>query len=189
MAVTIGWLLSITSMGLVDWREWNITHNTTLFSTVVHVGMWEVCIRDIFKSAVCHYYTRSDTRLPLSICASRSLLLMAFAMGFFGKVTLGLAIGNRPSRHAPCTLFTTAGILYLSACFCVSVSVMWCYNCVQINEGVAFAPALHLPFQPDSQHTGLAFQMATVTAVLLLFGSLCLLCNKAPQISPEVAEL
>ncbi|KAM6151484.1 claudin-34-like [Rhynchocyon petersi] len=191
IAFTLGWLLSTTTVGLVEWRVWFITRSPTSVSRVVHVGMWRVCIYDDDnEDGACHYYTHCSTHLPLTIRGSRSLLLIAFLIGFLVKIFLSLTTRNTPFRNLPTSYnpFTAAGLLYLCAAFCVSISVMWSYHCLKINEGISFAPTLQLPFQPDSQQAGVAVHLAAVAAILMLFGSLGVFYKKDPPVSDEAAE-
>ncbi|KAM6151489.1 claudin-34-like [Rhynchocyon petersi] len=190
IAVTIGWILSITSIGLVEWRVWNITRSPPSGFSEVHVGMWDVCIYDSKKNGVCHYYTHPDTYLPVSLRSSRSLLLLAFVIGVLGKAAFIFAFRNRPLRNPTTTLtpYTTAGLLYMCAGCCVSISVIWCYYCLKINEGISFPSNFHLPFQPDSQQAGVGLLLAAVSALLMLFGSLGIFAKTVPPVREEAAE-
>ncbi|KAM6151492.1 claudin-34-like [Rhynchocyon petersi] len=182
-AVTLAWLLCITSTGLVEWRVWNVTGNPPSMSGLLYVGMWKFCIYDHTQDGVCHYYTQTGTQLLFHFCASRNVLLIALIIGLLGKGALIFSIRNTSIRNPTATYspLATAGFLYLCATFFVSISLIWCYYSLKINEGISFPPALQLPFQPDSQQAGGAFSLAVFAAGLMLYGSLGLLSKNSHE--------
>ncbi|XP_064134837.1 claudin-34 [Loxodonta africana] len=197
-AATIGWLLSTTSMGLVEWRLWHISHAPPLLSSLVCVGMWRVCIHyhDSNKAIFCYHYTYHDTFLPLDICVSQNLLLVATILGLLGKACIIFAIRNLYMgilrKTATCNPFIASGILYLSASVCISVAVIWNYHSVRNEQGIHFPSSFYVPFKPDTQEIGSAFLVAALAAFLMLLSGFIFLSYRVPldsQVHPEIAEI
>ncbi|KAM9576942.1 claudin-34 [Trichechus inunguis] len=196
-AATIGWLLSTTSMGLVEWRLWHISYAPPLLSSLVCVGMWRVCIyyHDSNKGIFCHHYSYNDTFLPLDIRVSQNLLLVATILGLLGKACIVFAIRNLYMGIIPktvtCNPFIASGILYLSASICISVAVIWNYHSVRNEQGIHFPPSFYVPFKPDTQEIGSALLVAALAVLLMLLSGFIFLSYRVrldSQVHPEIAD-
>uniref|UniRef100_A0A8C8YDW8 Claudin-34 n=1 Tax=Prolemur simus TaxID=1328070 RepID=A0A8C8YDW8_PROSS len=171
---TIGWILSSTSTGLVDWRVWHMDNSSSFPTGHAYVGMWKVCIyrhhTNISTDTICHQYTYYDDFLPLNVRISQHLLLLASILGLVGK---GYSIHGIWSMHVGILQerkvrrsFVISGTLDMIAGLCVLSAVLWNYCCITTLQGIAFPPSFQLPFKPDRQETGNATVMANLGAVL-----------------------
>lgn len=198
---TLGWIFSMMSMGLVEWRVWYMDNTTSSFPTgLACIGLWKVCthhhISSSRRNSVCHLYTYSDTYLPPDIRVAQHLLLAASILGLLGKVLIGSALRNVLLGHlqkgATWNLFFASGILNMTAGVFISVAVIWNYRSVMNEEGIDFPPSFYIPFKPDKQETGSAIPAAVLAAFMMLFGGLFALSYKFPatrQVHPEVSEI
>ncbi|XP_021093036.1 claudin-34 [Heterocephalus glaber] len=194
---TIAWILSSTSMGLVEWCVWNLEDPAFSHSSLICVGMWRLCIykhdSNFSRAKRCHQYTYLDTFLPPDIRTAQYLLLATSVLGLVGKaftiwglqkVTMGAPPKDLPSRP-----FVTAGILTLAACGCVSVAAFWnCYSVADKAE-IYFPLSFHMPFQPSTQEMGSAVLVAVLGAFLMLLSGTFFLSYSYPldtQVHPEI---
>uniref|UniRef100_A0ABI7VWX6 Claudin 34 n=1 Tax=Felis catus TaxID=9685 RepID=A0ABI7VWX6_FELCA len=196
---TLGWILAITSMGLVEWRVWHTGNTSLSHSGVVCVGMWKVCIYhhapDTNRSTLCYHYTQEDTYIPLGIRICQNLLLVASILGLMGRVSTIFALKNvcvgsvqRNATFGP----RVSGILDIAAGICVLIPVIWNYHSVMNEEGIAFPPFLSLPFKPNTQELGSAVLVAGLSAIMMLSSGLIFLfygCPIARQVQPQTSEM
>ncbi|KAM6166292.1 claudin-34 [Erethizon dorsatum] len=194
--VTIAWIFSSTSMGLVEWRVWHMDNPSPSYSSVVCVGMWRLCIynhdSNFSKAKRCHQYTYHDTFLPPDVRTAQYLLLAASTLGLLGKAFAILALRNMhmgaPPKDKARKPFIIAGILNIVACGCVSVAAFWnCYS-VMNEERIYFPLSFHVPFQPGNQEMGSAMLVAVLGAFLLLLSGTFFLTYSYPlvtQVYPE----
>lgn len=196
---TIGWILTITSMGLVEWRVWHIGNTSLSHSGVVCVGMWKVCIYhhvpNTIGSALCYHYAHEDTSIPLDIRICQNFLLVASILGLMGRVSTIFALKNlcvgsvqRNATFGP----LVSGILDIAAGICVLIPVIWNHHSVMNEEGIAFPPFLSLPFKPNTQEVGIAVLVAGLSAIMMLSSGLIFLfyrCPIARQVQPQTSEI
>lgn len=196
---TVGWILSMTSMGLVEWRMWYMDNSSLSPPGLACVGIWKVCVyhRPSYPSRniVCHLYNHQNTYLPFTVSASQNLLLATSILGLVAKAFSVFALRNmyleKPRKDVTKNLFVAAGILDITAALCLSVVVAWNYQAVMKEEGIAFPLSFRLPFQPARQEVGSAVHMAALAAFVMLLGGLCFLSHRLPpqgQVHPEVSE-
>ncbi|XP_027464499.1 claudin-34 isoform X2 [Zalophus californianus] len=197
---TVGWILTTTSMGLVEWRVWYLD-NTSLFpSGLVCVGMWKVCIyhhiSNYNRATFCHRYDYRDTYLPLDIRVSQNLLLVASILGLLGRASLIFVLRNACMgvlwKNATFIPFVASGILNLAAGICISIAVVWNYHSMMNEEGITFPPSLSIPFKPNTQEIGNAFLVACLAAFMMMLSGLLFLSYKFPMVSqvhPQTSEM
>nr|XP_012418089.1 PREDICTED: claudin-9-like [Odobenus rosmarus divergens] len=196
---TVGWILTTTSMGLVEWRVWYMD-NTSLFpSGLVCVGMWKGCIYHHVsnnRATLCHRYSYRDTYLPLDIRVSQNLLVVASILGLLGRASIIFALRNVYmgilQENATFNPFVASGILNLAAGICISIAVVWNYHSVMNEEGITFPPSLSIPFKPNTQKIGSAFLVACLAAFMMVLSGLLFLSYKFPlvnQVHPETSEM
>ncbi|CAK7313709.1 claudin-34 [Vulpes vulpes] len=196
---TVGWILTTTSTGLVEWRVWYMNNSSLFPSGLVCVGMWKVCIYQYItnfnRATLCHRYTYHDTYLPLDIRISQNLLLVATILGLLGRAAIIFALRNvYMGIHQDATFnpFIVSGILNVVAGVCISITVVWNFYSVINEEGITFPPSLYIPFKPDSQEIGSALLVACLAAFMMLLSGLLFLSYKRPparQIHPETSEM
>ncbi|XP_040323547.1 claudin-34 [Herpailurus yagouaroundi] len=196
---TLGWILTIISMGLVEWRVWHIGNTSLSHSRTVCVGMWKVCIYHhapiVNRSILCYHYTHEDTYIPLDIRICQNLLLVASILGLMGRVSTIFALKNvcvgsvqRNATLGP----IVSGILDIAASICVLISLIWNHHSVMSEEGIAFPPFLSLPFRPDTQELGSAVLVADLGAIMMLSSGLIFLLYRCPiarQVQPQTSEM
>ncbi|XP_010621807.1 claudin-34 [Fukomys damarensis] len=196
---TIAWILSSTSMGLVEWRVWHMEDPTFSRSSFVCVGMWRLCVykhdSNFSRAKRCHQYTHRDTFLPPDIRAAQYLLLAASILGLVGKAfavrALQKVTAEAPPKDLPWRPFATAGTLTLVACACVSLAVCWNFYSVVIGEEIYFPQASQVPFQPGAMEMGSAMLVACLGAFLMLLSGLLFLSCSNPldtQVHPKTEK-
>ncbi|XP_044090699.1 claudin-34 [Neovison vison] len=197
---TVGWILTTTSMGLVEWRVWYIENNALLPPGLVCVGMWKVCVyhhvSDHSKVTLCQRYSYRDKYLPLDIRVSQNLLLIASILGLLGRASIIFALRNAYlgilRENAPFNPFIASGILNLASGVCIAVAVVWNYHSVMSEQGISFPPSLSIPFKPNTQEIGSAFLVACLAAFMMLLSGVIFLSHKfstATQVHPQTSDM
>lgn len=197
---TVGWILSITCMGLVEWRVWHMNSTSLLEPSVVCVGMWKVCVYRhatyFDRVTLCYPYTYGDTFLPVAIRAGQHLLLATSILGLLGKIFSVFALRKLSmgilGTKVICNPFAVSGILNMAGGICILVTVIWNHKSVMNGEGISFPPSFHIPLQPDRQEMGNAMLVAYLAAFLMLLSVLFHLPFKCParnQVQPEASEM
>ncbi|XP_077002171.1 claudin-34-like [Tamandua tetradactyla] len=175
-AGTVGWVLSVISMGLAAWRVWHLGSNPPYRSSLVCVGMGKTCVyqhaNHFCKDPLCYGYASYSASLPLRLRGAHGLLLTAILLGLLGLVSAVVAlrtayVGLR-RREATTLWFLVAGALHITAGLCVYGTVGVNYLTVMREEGISFPPSFQLPFKPDTQEVGRASVVASLGALLLL---------------------
>ncbi|KAF3815773.1 hypothetical protein GH733_016312 [Mirounga leonina] len=188
---TVGWILTTTSMGFVEWRVWHMDNTSLSPSGPVCVGMWKVCIyhhiSNYNRTKLCRHFSYRDTYLPLDIRVSQNLLLVASILGLLGRASTIFALRNvyMGVRQGNATFnpSVASGILNLAAGICISIAVVWNYHSVVNEEGITFPPSLAIPFKPDTQETGSAFLVACLAAFMMMLSALLFLAYKLPTVN------
>ncbi|KAF6389816.1 hypothetical protein mRhiFer1_002956 [Rhinolophus ferrumequinum] len=197
---TAGWILSITCMGLVDWRVWHVNSTSISERSPVCVGMWKVCIHrhvsQFHRPTFCYPYTYGDTFLPVDILVGQHLLLAASILGLLGKVCIVFALRKLSmgilGRKVISNAFAVAGILNMAAGMCILITVIWNHKSVMNGEGISFPLSFHIPLKPDRQEMGNAMLVAYLAAFLMLLSVLFHLrfqCTLPNQVQPEASEM
>ncbi|XP_016063059.1 PREDICTED: claudin-34 [Miniopterus natalensis] len=196
---TVGWIFSMTSMGLAEWRLWYVDNSSAFPTGLATVGMWKVCTyhhANYYKTHMkCHRYAYSDAYLPLDVRVAQNLLLASSILGLLGKVLIVLGLGNvylgHLQKNATWTLFIASGALNITAGVALAVTVIWNYHAVMSREGIDFPAAFNIPFRPDRQEPGSAVPVAVLAAFMMVLSGLLSLSYQLPpdsQVYPEAAE-
>ncbi|VCW67485.1 unnamed protein product [Gulo gulo] len=197
---TVGWILTTTSMGLVEWRVWYIENSALLPPGLVCVGMWKVCVyhhvSDHSKAALCQRYSYRDAYLPLDIRASQNLLLLASILGLLGRASIVFALRNaylgvlrENAAFNPCV---ASGILNLASGVCIAIAVVWNYHSVRSEQGISFPPSLSIPFKPNTQEIGSALLVACLAAFMMFLSGVIFLSHKfstATRVQPQTSDM
>ncbi|XP_074153411.1 claudin-34-like [Sminthopsis crassicaudata] len=190
--VTVGWILSLASMGRMDWRVWHLEENPSsmVSSGITWVGIWKVCFYSTIlhpppqekSGKICHSYIKYDNFLPQDFRIVQNIFLFACILGAMGKVSITIAMRNFylgiPQRSAICNPFTIGGFFYISAGICILICVIWNYHSVFTNESITFPDTFHIPPSPETQEIGDAVSMAIIAAILMLLGGIFFLSLK-----------
>ncbi|XP_008694583.1 claudin-34 [Ursus maritimus] len=188
---TVGWILTITSMGLVEWRLWYMDNTSIFPSSLVCVGLWKVCIYhrvgDYSGATFCYQYGYRDTYLPLDIRISQNLQLVASVLGLLGRASVIFALRNVYvgilQKSATFNPFVASGILNLASGICISIAVVWNHHSVMNGEGIIFLPSVSLPLKPSTQEIGSALLVACLAAFMMVLSGLLFLSCKFPTVS------
>ncbi|KAM5197252.1 claudin-34 [Hipposideros larvatus] len=200
VVATVGWILSITSMGHVEWRMWYMNSSSYSTPNLACVGMWKVCIYYYIsyfdRPTSCHLYTYRDAYLPVSIRVGQHLLLAASILELLGKVSIIIALRKMFTRihlrRGICHPFVVSGILNTVASTCILIAVIWNYKSVMNEEGISFPPSFHVPFKPDTQENGNAMLAACLASFMMMLSGLFHLtykCSLHNPVHPEDFEL
>ncbi|NXG62855.1 CLD34 protein, partial [Hemiprocne comata] len=175
---TVGWILCIASMGIVEWRVWHVDNTTTISSGIAWVGIWKVCfisylhISPGYKEQFCHKFSGYDSSIPHEIYAAQGLLLIAMFLGLLGLTATMFALRNVSVRITQKTLITRffllGGFFYIFAGLCVLIPVSWNFYSVMHNQSIAFPPSYYMPSSPAVQEAGAAIPIGIVAVIFLL---------------------
>ncbi|XP_023054487.1 claudin-34 [Piliocolobus tephrosceles] len=195
---TIGWILSSTSMGLVEWRIWYMKDTPLYPPGIACVGIFRVCIYQHHTNSTttkfCYRYSYQDTFLPLEIYMAQRFLLTASMFGFFGRAFNIFALRNMSVKifeEDTYNSFIVSGIFNIAAGVFILIAVLQNYDAIINSRGITFPPSLQMPFKPDLQEVGTAIQMAGIGALPMLLTGMFSLFYKCPlycQVHPDISE-
>ncbi|XP_036161903.1 claudin-34-like [Myotis myotis] len=196
----LGFILSMTCMGLAEWRVWYMESSSAPSRGLACIGMWKVCTyqpnRLPGRVIACHRYSYSDTDLPLDIRIAQNLLLAASLLGLLGKVltVTGLlrVYAGQLQKNTTSNLFCASGVLSIIAGAFILIAVIWNYHSVMNEEGIRFPPSFHIPFRPDRQEMGSTVPVAVLAAFLMLLSGLLTISFQLPpniRVYPEVSQV
>ncbi|XP_059580371.1 claudin-34 [Alligator mississippiensis] len=175
---TVGWILCMISMGLVEWRVWHVDNTTIITSGVAWVGIWKVCfisylhISPGLKEQFCHKFNNYEAFIPHEIYVAQGLLLAAMVIGALAlgstvialrNIYMGILYTSKISRF-----FLAGGFLYIVASLCVLVPVSWNFYAVTHNQSIPFPPPYYMPSSPEAQEVGAAIPVGIISAILLM---------------------
>ncbi|EPQ16785.1 Claudin-22 [Myotis brandtii] len=197
---TLGWILSMTCMGLAEWRVWHMESSSAPSRGLACIGMWKVCTYQPnslhSRNIECHRYTYSDTYLPLDIRIAQNLLLAASLLGVLGKVLMVMGLrrvyAGQLQKDTTCNLFFASGVLSVVAGAFIFTAVIWNHHSVMNEEGIHFPPSFQIPFRPDRQEMGSTVPVAVLAAFLMLLSGLLTISFQLPpniHVYPEVSQV
>ncbi|XP_006088681.1 claudin-34-like [Myotis lucifugus] len=197
---TVGWILSMTCMGLAEWRVWYMESSSVPSRGLACIGMWKVCTYQPnslhSRNIECHRYTYSDTYLPLDIRIAQNLLLAASLLGLLGKVLMVTGLqrvyAGQLQKDTTCNPFFASGVLSIIAGAFILIAVMWNHQSVMNEEGIRFPPSFQIPFRPDRQETGSTVLLAVLAAFLMMLSGLLTISFQLPpniHVYPEVSQV
>ncbi|CAK6450656.1 unnamed protein product [Pipistrellus nathusii] len=184
----LGWIFTMVSMGLPNWRTWYIESSPAPPWGLAYVGMWKVCTYHPnglqSRPIACHRYTYSDAYLPLDILLAQHLLLVASVLGLLGKglMVMGLqrVYAGQLQKDTPGNLFLVSKILNIIASAFIFIAVLCNYHAVLNEEGIDFPPSFHIPYRPDQQEMGSTMYLAILAAFLMLLSGLFTISFQLP---------
>ncbi|XP_003917439.2 claudin-34 [Papio anubis] len=195
---TIGWILSCTSMGLVEWRIWYMKDTPLYHPGIACVGIFRVCIyrhrTNSTTTKFCYRYSYQDTFLPFEIYMAQRFLLTASIFGFFGRAFNILALRNTSVKifeEDTYNSFIVSGVFNIAAGVFILIAVLQNYDAIINSRGITFPPSLQMPFKPDVQEVGTAIQVAGIGVLPMLLTGMFSLFYKCPlycQVHPDISE-
>ena len=83
-----GWILTMVTAGLNEWRVWYVSDVTVVTSGLAWVGIWKACFYShaLPTLEVCRSMGVSEGFVPLEISMGQVLVMLAVAVGLAGNV-------------------------------------------------------------------------------------------------------
>lgn len=186
----VGWILSMVTAGLVQWRVWEVVDVSNISSGVAWVGVWKVCFYSYTLVTAgrgvlfCQRMSISDSFVPMEIGVAQVLMLVALVVGAVanGSTIYGLRNAffgldkRRPIRLA----FATGGLLHLLTSLCCLLPLTLNLRAVATNQNISFPDRFHMPPVPTQQRAGAAIGVGIAAALLSLLSGLLFLGHRFP---------
>ncbi|XP_016360050.1 claudin-34-like [Sinocyclocheilus anshuiensis] len=205
---TVGWTLVIVTVGLVEWRVWEVSDLSFITSGLAWVGIWRVCfyshalILSDNQIMFCQRIRLSESFTPPEIAAAQVLMLVALFLGLAGNASViyglrNVYFGLNKIRSA----FASGGVLLILTGASSLVPVCWNLRSVVNNQTISFpaefrmpsAPTISFPAEfrmpsaPVNQSIGPGIIVGIFASVLLVFSGLVFLSYRAPvMLEPKV---
>lgn len=187
----IGCILTIVSMGLVEWRIWEVADNSLITSGQAWVGIWRVCFfshvlqTSDFQIMYCQKMQLTDPFIPSEIAAAQTLMLVAFILGIFGNSIVIYGLRNVYFGLDDCKSITLAFIFGAVLLFTGGVTsfipLIWNLNSVVSNKTINFPTRFHMPLAPDEQFVGSGIAIGIFASILLMISGVIFLSYRLPQ--------
>ncbi|NXK09665.1 CLD34 protein, partial [Herpetotheres cachinnans] len=195
---TVGWILCMVSMGIVEWRVWHVDNTTTISSGIAWVGIWKVCfisyrhISSGYKEQFCHKFSDYNSSIPHEIYAAQGLLLIAMFTGLLGLTATIFALRNVymgiTHKTLITRLFLVGGFFYMFAGLFVLIPVSWNFYSVMHNQSITFPPSYYMPSSPAVQEAGAAIPIGIVAVILLLLSGTFSLSYRFPLTANTITK-
>ena len=182
-----GWILTMVTAGLNEWRVWYVSDVTVVTSGLAWVGIWKACFYShaLPTLEVCRSMGVSEGFVPLEISMGQVLVMLAVAVGLAGNVAGSFAMRNVyhtvENRDNTRLLFSLAGTLYMLTASCSLLPLFWNMSSVLTNRTIDFPPEFQLPSAPVRQEVGNGIGVGIFASVLVLVSGLLFLCYKVPS--------
>uniref|UniRef100_A0A3B5ARX8 Claudin 34 n=1 Tax=Stegastes partitus TaxID=144197 RepID=A0A3B5ARX8_9TELE len=180
----LAWILTMTTIGLNDWRLWEVDDVSVISSGVAWVGIWRACFHShvLPRMENCWSIGISDTFVPIEISVAQVMMMMAVISGLAGNIIAAVAMRmvyfSVKNRRSIRLAFVAGGLLYLLTATLCLVPLVWNMTSVLNNRTIDFPPEFHLPAAPVSQKVGSAIGVGICSSVLLLISGLVFLCYR-----------
>ncbi|XP_060933410.1 claudin-34 [Limanda limanda] len=180
----LGWILTMVTVGLNEWRLWHVDDVSVITSGVAWVGIWKVCFYThvLPQMEFCRSISMSDSFLPVEIPVAQVLMVLAVILGLAGSISGGVAMRmvyfTVEDRKNIRLVFILTGTLYLFSGSCSLVPLVWNMNSVHINSTIDFPPEYHLPVVPVRQQIGIAIGVGIFSSILMFISGLLFLSYK-----------
>ncbi|XP_073682338.1 claudin-34 [Garra rufa] len=194
---TVGWTLVIVTVGLVEWRVWEVSDLSVITSGLAWIGIWRVCfyshapILSGNQIMFCQRIRLSESYTPPEIAAAQVLMLLALILGLAGNASVVYALRNiyfGLNKFKPIKLaFSSGGVLLILTGVSTLVPVCWNLNSVVNNQNISFPTEFRMPSAPVNQSIGSAIIVGIFASILLVFSGLVFLSYRVPDIlQPKV---
>lgn len=198
----VGWTLTAVSLGLIQWRIWQVSDREVITSGEAWVGLWRACFNSHavvspgFLATHCEYISLTEAFTPPEIAAGQVLMLLSLLTGLCGNAGGVFALRNiyfgmkDSPIHALC--FITGGLSLLSAAASL-IPLLWNMSSVVTNQTIRFPPEFKMPPAPESQYVGSGIGVGMVGAVLMavcgvVFCSYRLPVSSQPRVRPALTH-
>ncbi|XP_013882759.1 claudin-34-like [Austrofundulus limnaeus] len=157
----VGWILTSMSLGLIQWRVWQVSDTKVITSGVVWVGIWRACfnsytdVSEGFRNMHCRYISLREAFTPPEIAAGQVLMLLSLIVGLSGNAGGVYAMRNAyfgVGKNSSILLsFISTVVLCLLAAVLSLIPLIWNLSSVVTNQTIQFPSEFKLPQAPISQ--------------------------------------
>lgn len=188
---SMGWTLTMVSIGLIQWRVWEVADMSDISSGEAWVGIWRVCFysntlvtaeRNVL---FCQKMYISQSFVPMEIGAAQVLMLVALILGLSANASTIYGLRNaffgRAERRPIRVAFTAGGVLHLLSSLCSFLPLSLNLHAVATNQSISFPKDFHMPPAPLQQHAGPAIGVGMTAAVFSVVSGLLFLCYQFPE--------
>ncbi|KAL2087917.1 hypothetical protein ACEWY4_016745 [Coilia grayii] len=188
-AGSVGWILTMVTIGLVQWRVWVVTDVSIISSGLAWVGIWKVCFYShkvvTERGALyCQKMGISDSFVPTEIVTAQILMLVALVLGLLANASTLYGLRNvffGLDKHRPIRLaFTAGGLLHLLASLSSLIPLGLNLQAVATNQNITFPENFHMPPAPVHQQVGEAIGVGISAAILSVASGVIFLCYRFP---------
>ncbi|XP_065115420.1 claudin-34 [Paramisgurnus dabryanus] len=187
---TVGWILIIVTMGMVEWRVWEVSDLSVISSGLAWVGVWRVCfyshalILSGNEVMFCQKIGPFESFTPPEIIAAQVLMLVAVILGLMGNASVVYGLRNiyfglgkfKPIRLALCA----GGALHVLTGVSSLVPVFWNLSSVVNNQTIIFPPTFLMPPAPENQYIGPGIAIGILASFLVVCSGLIFLSYRIP---------
>ncbi|XP_031679717.1 claudin-34-like [Oncorhynchus kisutch] len=193
----VGWALTAVTLGLIQWRVWQVADLTFITSGEAWVGLWRVCfyshtlVTSGFRVMYCQSMALSDSFTPPEVATAQVLTLLGLVVGFCGNAAAVYALRSvyfglekqTPIRRA----FAVAGTLCLLSAVCFLIPLLWNLNSVVTNQTIAFPSNFHMPPAPVTQKPGAGIGVGIIGSFMMIVSGVIFILYRFPvKMGPRV---
>ncbi|XP_053369116.1 claudin-34-like [Clarias gariepinus] len=186
-----GWILTIVTVGLVEWRVWEVSDLSVISSGLAWVGIWRVCffsnvlVTSQYEVVYCQRMQLTDAYTPSEIAAAQVLMLLAFILGLFGNSSVIYGLRNVyfgvDETRSITLAFSFGGGLLLLAGVTSLIPLFWNLNAVVTNQTINFPPNFYMPPAPHDQYVGPGIAVGIFASIMVVLSGTVFLCYKLPE--------
>lgn len=187
----IGWILTIVTIGLVEWRVWEVSNLSIITSGLAWVGIWRVCffsnvlVTSGYQVMYCQRMQLTDAYMPNEIAVAQAFMLLAFILGFFGQSSIIYGLRNiyfgLDETRSITLAFSFGGGLLLLAGVTSFIPLLWNLSAVVTNQTISFPPNFNMPPAPDNQYVGSGIIVGIFASILVVLSGTVFLSYKLPE--------
>lgn len=180
----VAWILIMITVGLNEWRLWEVADMSVINSGMAWVGIWRACFYSqvLLQFENCWSIGITDTYVPAEIHVARVLMVLAVISGLAGNISAAMAMRmayfSVEDRRRLRLFFRLAGFLYLLTGILGLVPPVWNMISVLNNSTIDFPPEFNLPAAPVRQHIGSAIPVGMTASIVILICGLLFLCYR-----------
>ncbi|XP_071018139.1 claudin-34-like [Oncorhynchus clarkii lewisi] len=193
----VGWALTAVTLGLIQWRVWQVADLTFITSGEAWVGLWRVCyyshtlVTSGFRVMYCQSMALSDSFTPPEVATAQVLTLLGLVVGFCGNAAAVYALRSvyfglekqTPIRRA----FAVAGTLCLLSAVCFLIPLLWNLNSVVTNQTIAFPSNFHMPPAPVTLKPGAGIGVGIIGSYMMIVSGVIFILYRFPvKMGPRV---
>jgi len=189
---TVGWILIIVTLGLVEWRVWEVSDQSVITSGLAWVGIWRVCfyshvlVLSDNQIMFCQRIGLLESFTPPEIASAQVLLIVALILGLIGNASVVYGLRNiyfgLNTFKAIRLAFYTGGFLFILTGAAALVPVCWNLHSVINNQTIIFPAEFLMPPAPAKQHIGPGIIVGIFASTLLVCSGVVFLSYRFPVV-------